>query len=86
VKSDRTARTGRNVPSHRLSAARQLKRRNPMPAATGKALSAWAFIFEGEPFFTVILENRELFCLTSLKADFVASHPFFNLLCPFRGG
>jgi|KBSSwiStaDraftv2_1062776.scaffolds.fasta_scaffold270711_3 hypothetical protein len=57
-----------------------------MPAATGKALSAWAFIFEGEPFFTVILENRELFCLTSLKADFVASHPFFNLLCPFRGG
>jgi hypothetical protein len=43
-------------------------------------------IFAGEPLFTVILENRELFGLTSLKADFVPAHPFFNLLCPFRGG
>jgi hypothetical protein len=43
-------------------------------------------MFEGEPVFTLILENRELFCLTSLKADFVPSQPFFNLLCTFRGG
>src|SRR5713101_3983431 len=30
--------------------------------------------------------QTQLFCLTSRKADFVPSHPFFNLLCTFRGG
>jgi hypothetical protein len=43
-------------------------------------------MFEGELFFTWILEKRELFCLTRLKADCVPAQPFFNLLCPFRGG
>ena len=55
-----------------------------MPAATGKALSAWAFIFEGEPFFTVILENVELFGLTSLKA-FRPVAPILQSSLPFPG-
>src|SRR5262245_35223899 len=38
------------------------------------------------PFCTLMLENRELFCLTRRKVEFVPAHPFFNLLCPCRGG
>src|SRR6185369_16817653 len=49
--------------------------------------SALSRYFRGRsPFFTLILENIAFFCLTSLKADFVPSPPFFNLLCPCRGG